>query len=185
MSFVTDTGLDKLNYNLIAYVFSVCVIMFYMIRYLQASGRGLALAVTSILFLLIFIFFGIRWFKYGVQGDPTPKSGPWPPVINVCPDYFTLVNGQCADLVGVLLTGNAQGLKTWTIDDSPTKTPIGTAGKYFPYTCTKGNCPSGSISSYTTGTIPTITWEGIFPNPQTMPDGSTPPVQGPATCTPA
>lgn len=59
--------------------------------------------------VLIFVFYGLRWF----QGDSL-KMGPfkvtqWPPVINTCPDFLTLTKvgsgtsatRVCVDLIGV------------------------------------------------------------------------------------
>ena len=67
-------------------------------------NRALAATTYLVLSLLIFVFFGLRWFVYAT-GDVTK----WPPVINSCPDYLTAfkrtVNGQsvdtCIDLIGV------------------------------------------------------------------------------------
>jgi hypothetical protein len=66
---------------------------------------------TAILFfigsLALFIIYGIRWF--GSSPLFTPASGPWPPVINTCPDYLTyyprtkggLKKDSCIDTIGV------------------------------------------------------------------------------------
>jgi hypothetical protein len=67
-------------------------------------NRALAAASYLVLSLLIFVFFGLRWFVYAV-GDVTK----WPPVVNTCPDYLTAyqrttstgVVNTCIDLVGV------------------------------------------------------------------------------------
>ena len=67
-------------------------------------NRALAATTYLVLSLLIFVFFGLRWFVYAT-GDVTK----WPPVINSCPDYLTAykhtVNGvsvdTCIDLIGV------------------------------------------------------------------------------------
>ena len=66
---------------------------------------------TAILFfigsLTLFIIYGIRWF--GASPLFTPASGPWPPVINTCPDYLTyyqrtvggIKKDSCIDTIGV------------------------------------------------------------------------------------
>lgn len=71
-------------------------------------NRALAAATYLVLSLLIFVFFGLRWFVYAT-GDVTK----WPPVINTCPDYLTAfkrtVGSQtidtCIDLIGVSTNG--------------------------------------------------------------------------------
>ena len=67
-------------------------------------NRAMAAAIFLVLSILIFVFFGLRWFTYGV-GSITK----WPPVINTCPDYLTsyqrTIGGKpqtaCVDLIGV------------------------------------------------------------------------------------
>jgi hypothetical protein len=66
---------------------------------------------TAILFfigsLTLFIVYGIRWF--GSSPLFNPASGPWPPIINTCPDYLTYyqrtVDGvkkdTCIDTIGI------------------------------------------------------------------------------------
>jgi hypothetical protein len=66
---------------------------------------------TAILFfigsLTLFIIYGIRWF--GSSPLFNPASGPWPPVINTCPDYLThyqrtkggIKKDSCIDTIGV------------------------------------------------------------------------------------
>lgn len=66
--------------------------------------RALAASVFLVLSILIFVFFGLRWFTYAV-GSTTK----WPPVVNTCPDYLTSyqrsIGGKqvtaCVDLIGV------------------------------------------------------------------------------------
>jgi hypothetical protein len=66
---------------------------------------------TAILFfigsLTLFIVYGLRWF--GSSSLFTPASGPWPPIINTCPDYLTyyqrivgdIKKDTCIDTIGV------------------------------------------------------------------------------------
>jgi len=57
--------------------------------------------------LTLFIIYGLRWF--GSSPLFTPDSGPWPPMINTCPDYLTyyqrtvggIQKDTCIDLIGV------------------------------------------------------------------------------------
>lgn len=68
-------------------------------------------APAAILFfigsLTIFIVYGLRWF--GSSSLFNPASGPWPPVLNTCPDYLTyyprMVGGikkdSCIDTIGI------------------------------------------------------------------------------------
>lgn len=68
-------------------------------------------APAAILFfigsLTLFIVYGLRWF--GSSSLFTPASGPWPPVINSCPDYLTyyqrtkdgIKKDSCIDTIGI------------------------------------------------------------------------------------
>lgn len=57
--------------------------------------------------LTLFIVYGLRWFGTSPLFNPNP--GPWPPVINTCPDYLTyfqrtvggIQKDSCIDMVGV------------------------------------------------------------------------------------
>ena len=53
--------------------------------FLMQTQRTIAAGTFFIGSLLIFVFFGLRWFEYGT--DPTAAKA-WPPVINTCPDYL-------------------------------------------------------------------------------------------------
>lgn len=67
--------------------------------------------ISAIIFfigsLTLFIVYGIRWFSS--TSSLTTAPGPWPPVINTCPDYLTYykrtVGGvdkdTCIDRIGV------------------------------------------------------------------------------------
>jgi hypothetical protein len=145
---------------MILYVFLACVVTFQVGNYLYSSGRTVTLVFAGILFILIFVFFGIRWFQYRVTTASRPATGPWPPIINTCPDYMTLVNGKCADIVGVVnLQKTGGNLRSWTRDDSPATTTA--ANKYFNGTYAS----SLSVDQITAlGQLASgfkLTWEGI------------------------
>lgn len=160
MALKEDLGLDKINWYMILYVFICCIILFQVGNYLYSSGRTTALAFTGILFILVFVFFGIRWFQHPVSTATKRVTGPWPPIINTCPDYMTLVNGKCADIVGIVnLQKTGGNLRSWTRDDTPTTTTA--ANKYF-----NGiYAPSLNVDQITAlGQLATgfkLTWEGI------------------------
>jgi hypothetical protein len=65
--------------------------------------------------VLIFVFYGLRWFSGDTLRPTKFSSTTWPPVINLCPDFLSLYdsnyNGKtekvCVDLIGVS-TGDLQ-----------------------------------------------------------------------------
>jgi hypothetical protein len=61
----------------------------------SGSGSMSKAVVMSLLFLLVSIYFGMRWFNTsGKSNIGTNVSATWPPPnsINMCPDYTVLVN---------------------------------------------------------------------------------------------
>ena len=71
--------------------------------YPMGMGRAVIFGIGAV---LVFTFFGYRWF-----GGPVQKSKMWPPTINMCPDFLTFVpkvtgttsvsGGGCVDLLGI------------------------------------------------------------------------------------
>ena len=81
------------------------------------SNQGYAGLILGLGFLGISIFFGIKWFTS--SGDLTTSTpGKWPPSINMCPDYLSLITLNevqvCVDPVGVSIQNGANGLHKWT-----------------------------------------------------------------------
>lgn len=114
---VTNT---EINYPVTSYTLAVIIFMMTTLSALYRSERLITAISTFITFLLIFVFFGLRWFKYGLNNTGDYK-GNFPPVINTCPDYLSLTkkpNGDsaCIDTIGVAL--NKLVLNTWNSDTS-------------------------------------------------------------------
>ena len=148
-----------MSWSLIAYIFFCIVVGLGSFMQLLNSGRMLAAILCLILFILIFVFFGLRWFPGG-ESVFTYK-GPWPPLINTCPDYLVYYNnnGQdtCIDMLGVSRNGN---LKSWTKDDNP-KNPPADSSKYFPYTYKPGMSIEALNKLCQATNAAGLTWEGI------------------------
>ncbi len=92
------------NFYLIAYIILVIFIMISVSKTMFASGRNIAGILVFIGFILVFTFYGMRWFN--ASGDPkNTYTGSWPPIINTCPDYFVLATNTsgsfCVDPTGI------------------------------------------------------------------------------------
>ena len=115
----------RMDLKLIIYIVLTIVIGFGGVMTFFRQDRFL----TSIVFLagsiLVFVFFGLRWFQSG----PEPgTSGVWPPVINTCPDFLTYYKrtkgtginitkqDTCIDTVGV--SRDQTKLAKWPADGS-------------------------------------------------------------------
>jgi hypothetical protein len=105
-----------INYPLLSYILAVVIVLMTTVSYLYRSERLVAAISIFILFMLIFTFFGLRWFKHGLSSTSVYK-GNYPPVINTCPDYMSVYrNGTtvgCIDTIGILRNGGGiSGMST-------------------------------------------------------------------------
>ena len=100
------------SYKLIFYVLFCVFIGLTITMQLMKSQRPIAGILYLILAILIFVFFGLRWFGASGAG----RAVQWPPIINSCPDYLTKYERTktdgtkeqtCIDLVGVSKNCNA------------------------------------------------------------------------------
>jgi len=148
-----------MSWLLVAYIFFCIVVGLGSFMQLLNSGRLLAAILSLILFILIFVFFGLRWFPGG--NSVFSYSGPWPPLINTCPDYLVYFkNGEkdtCIDMLGVSRNGN---LKSWNKEDNP-RNPPQDPNKYFPYTYKSGMTMDQLNTLCQATNAAGLTWEGI------------------------
>ena len=149
----------EINYKLVAYVLFASVMIISMLNLLYRSERVIAAVAILILFILVFTFFGLRWFKYGVSMNSMNAGETYPPVINTCPDYMTLTKKSdgtteaCIDTVGL-----GTQISTWRKGTTPT---TATTNHYFDHVY-KAGIPKAEIAGlkgYANGKG--LTWEGI------------------------
>ena len=142
-----------INYPLLSYILAVIIVTMTSVSYLYRSERLVAAISVSILFILIFTFFGLRWFKYNLKGTSDYK-GNYPPVINTCPDYMSVYkNGSttvCIDTVGIARTDST--VKTLKRGDTPS------SQNFFTSIYTPGaNMDAMATAAKAAG----LSWEGI------------------------
>ena len=118
----------KYNGSTISFSFIVYVLVssnagLMIIQYLFKNNKSLAAMIVLVLLLLVFIFYGLRWFSnFQLKGSApwvaqtaktangssgscgattadaaSPVNANWPPIVNVCPDYMVSQNGKCID----------------------------------------------------------------------------------------
>jgi hypothetical protein len=148
-----------MDYYFIAYVFLCIVVGLFGFTTLNNSGRMWSAILVLILFILIFIFYGLRWFT-GTTSVFSYK-GSWPPIINMCPDYLVYYkNGAtdtCIDLVGV--NNSAGRLQAWSKEEL--NNPPQAADKYFNYVYKPGMKPDELTTLCKQAQEAGLTWEGI------------------------
>lgn len=124
-------------------------------------------AVTALVVLagsiLVFTFFGLRWFGDSAKPGTT---GTWPPVINTCPDFLTFyertVAGSkvptCIDTIGV---SKKNTLQRWPAEVGA-EAPAGD-NYYFSLSMPAGVTKKDSIRAELCKRVidAGLTWEGI------------------------
>lgn len=148
-----------MDFSFIAYVFLCIVVGLGTFTTLNGSGRTWSGILALVLLILIFVFYGLRWF----QGTTSVFSykGSWPPIINMCPDYLVYFkNGTtdtCIDLVGV---NNSSGkLQAWSKEEL--NNPPQAADKYFNFVYKPGMKAEELSRLCKAAQEAGLTWEGI------------------------
>lgn len=149
-----------MDYSFIAYILLCIVVGLTLFTSLSNSGRFWSALIVLIVSILIFVFYGMRWFS-----GTTSRfnySGPWPPMINMCPDYLVYFkNGNidtCIDMLGV--SRGMGTLKSWTKEDNPNNPPQDPQ-KYFTFVYKPGMSASDMKNLCNATMQAGLTWEGI------------------------
>ena len=158
------------------------------VNFLFKRGQTMGAIGVLVLLILIFIFFGLRWFPGGSLNGSKAKRQSWPPIVNMCPDFMVswtdkLQNNKvyCYDsnnvyglrsaatappMVGSLTIGTATGQSGYLIKD-----PIQNGGKAPSSLATdSATAPfwplakmlSTNASNVLTPTAKYMRWEGVW-----------------------
>lgn len=111
----------KIDYQFILFVLFAIMACSTAPVYFYNRNKYFAGFVSLILFILIFVFFGMRWFSGSEMAGPGGGyKGVWPPQIAVCPDYFTYfkvgANEACYNGSGSTIGTITSGAAPTTID---------------------------------------------------------------------
>ena len=58
------------------------------VSFLYKRNQTIAAMIALVLLILVFVFYGLRWFPGGSLNGTKPAGGPWPPIVNMCPDFM-------------------------------------------------------------------------------------------------
>jgi hypothetical protein len=161
---VMQTVTIKVNYNLVAYVLFASVMIISMLNLLYRSERIIAAVAILVLFILVFTFFGLRWFKYGITSNSMNANATYPPVINTCPDYMSLTTKSdgttkaCIDTVGLGTGGLGSLIKTWRTGTTPENA---SSDYYFNYIYRPGMTKDEIKILKEQAIAKNLTWEGV------------------------
>lgn len=79
---------------------------------LYNRGQTMGAMILLVLLLLVFIFFGLRWFPGGNLNGTQPGKMAWPPIVNVCPDFMVSWTDPSTKKVYCYDAANVYNLKT-------------------------------------------------------------------------
>lgn len=149
-----------MDYVFLFYIFLSFVIASGGAFVLFSSGRTIAAIMFLVGAVVIEAFFGTRWFQ--ASGKTTAAVGPWPPSINVCPDFLSIYKGV-ADSSGnrvtycVDNTGVAGNMPRWTSSSVPSQTGnnvFNLSANLTGAARTKALCTEAAAKK--------VTWEGVW-----------------------
>jgi hypothetical protein len=118
-----------MDFWLVAYILTSVVLGASLVSILYKDEQKVGAISLVILLILIFLFYGLRWFKGGKLKGTTPGGTiQWPPIVNMCPDFMSSYkepNGKvyCYD------AGNFYEMKTYAGANQREITVNGVAGQ--------------------------------------------------------
>ncbi len=149
---------------LILYIFLTIIIGIGGTTMLFQSGRVLAALLFFVGSILLFVFYGLRWFEGDkASGDTTP----WPPVVNTCPDYLTFfkrktstgkLQNTCIDTMGISKKPGV--LAIWPAGTNPENAPLDEK-YYFNIDFGISSIPDLNTARCEAAIQAGLTWEGI------------------------
>lgn len=156
-------------------------------NYLYKSGRLLSAVIFLVGSILIFVFYGTRWFE---GASALNKTVEWPPVVNTCPDYLTFykrsaggstTQNTCIDLIGVSKKPGV--LSTWgnnyTVDSPPSSDSY-----YFNLDVGEADVYARKQKLCQMAIAAGLQWEGITDGEVCTFPGATPTAAGTSEATP-
>jgi hypothetical protein len=154
-----------MDFWVIAYILLCVCLGGGIVTILMRRQQTIASMLVLVLLILVFIFFGLRWFPGGNLNGTKPAKVPWPPIVNMCPDFMvtSTMNGKvyCYD------SNNVYNLKEVPSPTAPlvkidankpeTAYLMKDPNSPSPVTLTKnlGTILSGSNEKY-------LRWEGVW-----------------------
>lgn len=169
-----------MDYWVIVYILVCVVVGGSTVAFLYKRGQTMGSMVFLVLILMVFIFYGMRWFPGGNLNGTKPENLPWPPIVNMCPDFTVAWTDPVTKNVYCHDAANIYGLKTATASSAVasgltingasgqsglklkaanpskfTKLSQDTAGTVWPILST------ANMNSLITST-PSLRWEGVW-----------------------
>lgn len=104
-----------MDFSLIVYILLCVVIGGGIVSSFYNENQKAAAMSALVLLVLVFIFFGLRWFKDGNLKTAQQGTVAWPPIVNMCPDFmvtWTDTSATGGNKIYCYDASNVYGLKT-------------------------------------------------------------------------
>jgi len=104
-----------MDYWVILYSLICVVVGGGAVTFLFKRNQSIAAMITLVLLLLVFILYGLRWFRGGnLNGSKPNPDQLWPPIVNMCPDFMVSWKDPASSKVYCYDAANLYDLKTST-----------------------------------------------------------------------
>jgi hypothetical protein len=101
----------EMDFWLIAYMLISVVVGGFAVSTLYKRGQTIGAMISLVLLILIFIFYGLRWFSGGKLKGTTNGKIAWPPIVNMCPDFMVSWKDSTNGNIYCYDAGDVYGLK--------------------------------------------------------------------------
>jgi hypothetical protein len=92
------------------------------VSFLYNRNQSIGAMITLVLLILVFVLFGLRWFPGGNLNGSQPKTGSWPPIVNMCPDFMVSWKDPSNSKIYCYDAANIYNLKVTTDSNFVSKT---------------------------------------------------------------
>jgi hypothetical protein len=155
-----------MDFALIVYIVFAIFVIGGGITYLSRMGLSVAAGLFGLGSLLVFVFYGMRWFQGdALKSNAVSASGTWPPTVNPCPDYWQ----KKVDSSGNIVCEDTKDYYSVTPNDTDANFALtGKSGStpaslvvYNNSSSVKKSIPSERLSAILSGNTG-LRWEGLF-----------------------
>ena len=106
-------SINRMDFWLIAYIIITISVGAGLVSWLYKRGQTMGSMLLLVLLILVFTFYGMRWFEGGnLKGSTVGPNAKWPPIVNMCPDFMVQWKDSTTNRVYCYDAGNIYNLKT-------------------------------------------------------------------------
>jgi hypothetical protein len=113
-----------MDFSFLVYIFLSFVIASGGAYAISSTGRTIAAIIFFVGIIAIEAYFGVRWFQGDKERTDKINITSWPPSINLCPDFLSLIKidgvNYCVDTIGIAADGGIlKYMKDSSVEEKP------------------------------------------------------------------